>query len=158
MTDIGVMANNFTSACDFNSLHESAFAFHFWHNDVSVLALNPFFPAPPVHRSTGFPLPPKRGVKESLSFAPLSVSSLSFAQRTYRTRVYERISNRAQRAYIESSGARYIDDFAPSALDMCFALDMSSGLDMQACQRHGKAICRGGPNCALRAMMCCFAT
>ncbi len=55
---------------------------------------------------------------------------LSFAERTYRTRACERISNASLRAYIESSAARYIDDLAPSALDMCFALDMSSGLDM----------------------------
>ena len=73
----------------------------------------------------GTPLPPKRGTKESFSFAPLS-----FAQRTFRTRVYERISNASLRAYIESSVARYIDDLAPSARDMCFARDMSSGLDM----------------------------
>jgi hypothetical protein len=70
--------------------------------------------------AAGDPLPPKRGVKESFSFA----------ERTYRMRVYEHISNASLRAYIESSAARYIDDLAPSARDMCFARDMRFARDM----------------------------
>ena len=52
--------------------------------------------------AAGDPLPPMRGVKETLSFA----------ERTYRMRVYEHISNASLRAYIESSGARYIESRA----------------------------------------------
>ena len=102
---------------------------------------------PSARYAAGDPLPPMRGAR----------NSLSFAERTYRMRVYEHISNASLRAYIESSGARYIESRAvrPSTdslrlrrsiycarrgiaqFDMCFALDMPAARYAARARRDG---------------------